>query len=311
MKRLLIILFSSLVLIATIFIVEDYVGWRTIGVSLSAIPAWSLWFLIPLSLLSYLFRSVRVAISLDIPLTHLLNVFRISALHNLLNILLPMRTGEVSFPLLMRKNFDLSLVTTSTHLIIFRLLDLLTLISIGLLSLTYQFNPYYAMVLFAVLSVSFIALQPVKLTMAKWIENSNVRLFVRVSEALKIAVSSPTKFYYVCVLTLLTWLAKLAAFVLFCVFCSGIEPLAALISIVVADLSSVLPIHGIAGSGTFEAAFVLGGQINHIDNMELLAIAVQLHLFLIAAALFTYALSQCVCFVTSKSQPSQIYKDTL
>ncbi len=56
-------------------------------------------------------------------------LFRITQIHNLLNIMLPFRTGETSFPVLMRTEFGIPLARGTSALLVMRLLDLHALLA--------------------------------------------------------------------------------------------------------------------------------------------------------------------------------------
>ena len=56
------------------------------------------------------------------------------------------------------------------------------------------------------------------------------------------------------------------------------------------ELSSVLPIHGVAGAGTYEAGVLAGLLPWGVDHAEALAAAVNLHLFVLGSTLLLTAL---------------------
>ena len=56
-------------------------------------------------------------------------LFRVTQVHNILNIMLPLRTGETSFPLLMRSEFGVPLAHGTSALLVLRLLDLHALLA--------------------------------------------------------------------------------------------------------------------------------------------------------------------------------------
>jgi hypothetical protein len=58
-----------------------------------------------------------------------LRLFRVTQVHNLLNVMLPLRTGETSFPLLMRSEFGVPLAHGTSALLVLRLLDLHALLA--------------------------------------------------------------------------------------------------------------------------------------------------------------------------------------
>ena len=58
-----------------------------------------------------------------------LRLFRVTQVHNILNIMLPFRAGETSFPLLMRSEFGVPLAHGTSALLVLRLLDLHALLA--------------------------------------------------------------------------------------------------------------------------------------------------------------------------------------
>ncbi len=56
-------------------------------------------------------------------------LFRVTQVHNLLNIMMPFRTGETSFPVLMRAEFGIPLTRATSALLVMRLLDLHALLA--------------------------------------------------------------------------------------------------------------------------------------------------------------------------------------
>ena len=84
----------------------------------------SLVLLTGLTLISYLLRAYRIYYYFSAPPSSFLTYLRIHLLHNSLNNFLPMRLGEASFPLLMKRYLNVSYIDSSSKLILLRLLDL-------------------------------------------------------------------------------------------------------------------------------------------------------------------------------------------
>jgi len=66
---------------------------------------------------------------------------------------------------------------------------------------------------------------------------------------------------------------------------------AALFGAIAGDLTSVLPIHGVAGAGTYEAGVMAGLLPYGVAPQPALAAAVNLHLFLLGTTLAGGAVS--------------------
>lgn len=124
--------------LAVILLVTGVVAWvgpqRLVAPWLAIDPAELLVALL-LMLASYVVRTLRVTRYFRARLTgHFWPTLRLSSWHNLMNNLLPMRSGEVSFPLLMRRYYGLSPMQSVPVLLWFRLLDLQVVVLIGLLA---------------------------------------------------------------------------------------------------------------------------------------------------------------------------------
>ena len=98
-------------------------GWRTVG-----LPT----ILVALALLvgTYFIRTHRMQDYFPRETAgQFLRLFRVTQVHNLLNIMLPFRAGETSFPLLMRSEFGVPLAHGATALLVLRLMDLHALLA--------------------------------------------------------------------------------------------------------------------------------------------------------------------------------------
>lgn len=304
MKKTCTILFSILVFAATCFLVSATVGWQPLLHAFSTLSVIDMQILIALMCVASLARSARVAVSLQ--LSHApVTLFHVCNTHNLLNNLLPMRTGELTFPVLMRHHFGLPHTESGMHLIMYRLLDLLALLSVGLVVFLSQFNLWLVLISI-VLTAGLLALSnPIRRALiqlaANWQQPPS--FILKVSQALQRMPTSGKRYWLGIFLTYLQWSAKLAAFLYLVAQMSDIGIPDAILAIVGADLSSVLPIHGVAGSGTFEAGFVLAGSLGDGHSEILLSAAVQLHLFLLASAIamatFSFILMSAIKLLTS------------
>lgn len=85
--------------------------------------------------------------------------------------------------------------------------------------------------------------------------------------------------------TLANWLAKLGAFAALLALLGAIPPLPAILGAIGGELTSVLPVHGIAGAGSYEAGIVAAMLPYAIPAETALGAAVNLHLFLLALTL--------------------------
>jgi uncharacterized membrane protein YbhN (UPF0104 family) len=91
--------------------------------------------------------------------------------------------------------------------------------------------------------------------------------------------------------TLLTWILKFAAFAVLLAHFLPVAFWQVLVGVMGAELSSVLPFHGIAGSGSYEIAIVAALAPLGVNPAQALAGAVNLHLFLLGTTLILGALA--------------------
>jgi len=291
------LLLSVVILIITLAVVEYKIGWYSLLTSWQGFTPVTLVLLVILSLSSNALRALRIKISFELPAQRYPQMFYLSTNHNLLNNLLPMRTGEVAFPVLIKRYFGIGLMTSSSHLLLYRLLDLVALLSVAGVLAVWQFNPLAAAGL-ALVTLTGLLLFDHGKRFVVWILGR-----FRHQKLAKLAVefsNLPTRgghFGAIVLVTYAVWLTKLLAFLGVVLQLSQLTLTQAVTSVAIADLSSILPIHGVAGSGTFEAAFVLAGQFYAIDTTALLKVAVQLHLFLLLMSFAAFGLGWLVAKV--------------
>jgi len=116
------------VTLAFVYVLDRYVGWARLWQPWAALSPGAVGAAVALLLGSYLLRAARLydyfhgEMAGRFPLC-----LRLTLWHNLLNNLLPMRTGELSFPVLMSRYFQVPAIRSVPALLWFRLLDLHTL----------------------------------------------------------------------------------------------------------------------------------------------------------------------------------------
>jgi uncharacterized membrane protein YbhN (UPF0104 family) len=218
-----------------------------------------------------------------------LRLFRVTQIHNLLNIMLPLRAGETSFPLLMRSEFGIPLAHGTAALLVLRLLDLHALLAaagIGLVAgvghktwtiavwLLFLVLP---LLLFPLRHAAFNALRgrlPAKLT----------RLMDQVDDGIP---ENIVAFLRAWGLTVLNWGVKVMVLA-WVLRLMGIDPIAACFGGALGgELSSVLPVHAPGGVGTYPAGIAAGAAAFGISKASLAAIAeasINTHLLVIVSA---------------------------
>jgi uncharacterized membrane protein YbhN (UPF0104 family) len=276
-------LIGGTILAGLLVAVDQTVGWtRLLAPWRTLAPALVL-AAVALSLLSYLFRAVRVYDFYRHRLGgRFIVVLRLSILHNVANNLLPMRAGEMVFPWLMQRYFGLGFGGALASLVWIRLLDLHFLVLVGFLVLHLR-EPS---VLWLIGGALWVGLMPLVPSAARHLPRSGWGIVGRLARG--IAEAAPTSRLLALRLylwTALSWTAKFIAFALVLSHFLPLELWRLLIGVLGAELSSVLPFHGIAGSGSYELAAVAALLPFGVSAEAALTGAVNLHLFLLGVTL--------------------------
>jgi uncharacterized membrane protein YbhN (UPF0104 family) len=227
-----------------------------------------------------------------------LRLFRVTQVHNILNIVLPLRTGETSFPLLMRSEFGVPLAHGTSALLVLRLLDLHALLAaagVGLVAAA-GFSAW-ACAAWLVFLVSPLAAVPFR---APLLAAARARLPQRFSKLVdEIDHGIPrdlAAFVRAWLLTVLNWGIKVAALA-WVLGLMGVGPVAACFGGALGgELSSVLPVHAPAGVGTYPAGIVAGAAAFGADKdaaslATLARASINTHLLAVVSALAGAGLS--------------------
>jgi uncharacterized membrane protein YbhN (UPF0104 family) len=283
---------SLLLLVALLWLVERAYGWQAVLVSWKVIPLQSLLIAMSLMLLSYLLRALRFY---DFFHSHcqgqFLRLTRITVLHNFFNNLLPMRSGEAAFPLLMKSHFNSPLRQTIPALLWLRLLDLYALLVLAGISL--QAHLGWSMEvrtgLFVIAIGVPLLILPIQKRIQTFLHQHSSPKLNKLVVLMTALPDSPWPLVRALFWTFNNWALKVAVFSWLLQQFMPISFYQAWVGASTGELSSVLPIHGLAGAGTYEAGIVAGLLPWHIDASAALAAAVNLHLFVLGSTLLLTA----------------------
>lgn len=227
-----------------------------------------------------------------------IELFHLAQVHNLLNIMLPFRSGETSFPLLMRSEFDVPLLHGTSALLVMRLLDLHALLAAGGLGLVVAAEQkMLAGLLWLVFLLApipaFLVKEPLLRALRPRLKGKLARILGGVVEGLPATLAALLRAWFA---TVLNWGVKVLVFA-WALGLMGVGPLTATFGGAIGgELSSVLPFHAPAGVGTYSAGIVAGalslGASTARDAMDLLARAsINMHLMIMLSALIGTVLS--------------------
>ena len=287
-------LLSATVVSAYLIFLQWMFGWNTILSQWKDVGAWAIVFAICLMMGSYLLRAWSIHDYFPTETGgHFGRLFRLTQLHNLLNVMLPFRSGEIGFPVLMRAEFGVSIARSTSALLVMRLLDLHALLAAGGVGVVLAFahGPlgWIGWLIFLFLPAAGFAFRRRAIGLARACAPQRARHLVSELEAG--LPENAGRFLRAWWMTLLNWFAKLAML--------GVAPPSAAVGGALGgELSSVLPFHAPAGVGTYPAAITAGalafGSPATSTALETLGRAgINLHLLVIvsslAGALFSLA----------------------
>lgn len=241
-----------------------------------------------LMVLSYVLRALRIQRYFIHELQgQFWPTLKLSTWHILLNNFLPMRTGEVSFPILMQRYFTLPASRTVPVLLWFRLLDLQAIVMLGLIAAIWGMGLPDTWVILVALLVP----APVLVYLARHrvrgiiVARPTGKWRDRLLNSVDSLPQSTAHFLATLGWTWANWLVKLLTLAWVLAHLAPLSLAAALAGAIGGDLTTVLPIHAPGGFGTFEAGIMVALQPFGLDATSSLAAAVNLHLFVLGSSL--------------------------
>ena len=219
-------------------------------------------------------------------------LLRVTQVHNILNIMLPFRAGETSFPLLMRSEFGVPLAHGASALLVLRLFDLHALLAaagVGLVAGTgYEWWACGLWLLFLLLPLFIFPFRdPVLRVARRKLPARFSGLVDRIADGIPQNLAA---FVRAWVLTVLNWGVKMMVLA-WVLALMGVGPLAACFGGALGgELSSVLPVHAPGGVGTYPAGIAAGAAAfgagkGAIDFAVLAKASINTHLLTIVSAL--------------------------
>ncbi len=291
----LLIALQGLVLAAFALAIEHWWGFARLFAPWPQVPLLLVALVVLAQMASYALRALRIYLAEPrIPRGAWAQCLRLILLNNALNLILPARTGEASFPILMQRWFGVPMAEGAGTLLWLRLLDLNVLGVLALLS----FAPALLPLPFAVwlLLASMTAIIP--LLAPALHRQLSQRLSAhegRASKLLqKLLAGIPRRPSQVLLDLALSWSAwgiKLAALAAVFSALAQLSAVAGLLGAIGGDLSTVLPIHTPGGFGTYEAGVIAFASPLAPPSPALLAAAVNLHVLVLGIALAAGALA--------------------
>lgn len=268
------------------FVIEWAFGWARLLSPWASISLVGLTLAIVLMLASYVLRAWRVADHFDIRRSFG-SVLSLNLQHNLWNNLLPMRAGELSFPLLMKQRFGTDPAYALAGLFWIRLVDAQVLAALALGSLLWLAKiEALALGLVLVALLAPFGLWAVRHRLAARVAGLSEGKARRVLEKVLSGLPHDAAHFARGVgLTWANWLVKLAALAWVLRQFVPLDWSGAGLGVLGGEVTSVLPIHAPGGFGTYEAGMLAALLPQGLQLPAATTAAINTHLFLLGTSL--------------------------
>jgi hypothetical protein len=278
--------FIGVVLLLALLVVTHLsVGWDNLLSPWEEIPFSVLMGSLVLVVGSYALRAVRIHVYFRPATTgRFLRTFRLTLVHNVFNNLLPMRSGEASFPILMAREFLVPFSRSIPGLVYLRVLDLHFVLFLATSVLLWDRGPVGWVLALALAPFPY-AIFRVQGGLSGQLKGREGKLAKVGKEILQGLPASAGVFWTTWLWTAVNWTVKLLVFAWILRAFAPMPFSYALLGSTTGELSSVLPFHGIAGAGTYEAGVLASLVPLGVELESALKAAVNLHLFVLGASI--------------------------
>jgi len=281
---------SILIFVVFLVFIQQYIGWESVFLQLEKLSLTTLSLIFIILSLSYITRALRIYFFFNSSYPDSFTTYlKISIYHNFFNNFLPMRAGEISYPILLKKNLGISLRKSTKSLIWFRALDLCSLVALVIFILnTYIYQPG----IFYLFSILIFILPIILFYSVKYYSTSNYtgnNVFLKAVNFIITSIpTSKTDLISSWVFTQITWVLKLSVFTFFISFTLQIDLTSSLLATISSEFTSILPIHSFAGFGTYEAGIIAVLAPQNIANTKaIVASSTSLHIIILTSTMLS------------------------
>jgi len=277
------------VVVAYFWILEYFWGWEQLLAPWQSISYITVAAAVGLLAITYFTRAWRIYdyFRSDISGKYALTL-RLTLLHNVLNNLLPARSGEVSFPLLMKRYFQVSLTRSTATLLWLRFMDLHTIfiLGAGALYVASPITSLWWLLAMALWMVVPLAAYLAHAKLAEFVPHIHNPKWQAIAAKLVSGLpNSVPELSGAWLWTLISWSIKIIAMAWILNQFAPMTTAQAWVGAVAGDLSSVLPFHAPAGVGTYEAAALGGLAAVGVNTNTAIQAAVNLHIMILLSSL--------------------------
>ena len=265
-------------LIATVSIASSLLDLTAVVTAFGSLSAHTILVILLLGSVSWLLRGLRTWLLFEqVPLLEALGM---SFVHNTANNLAPMRLGELALPILARWLGKVEFSIGLTSLLWIRLLDFISLVGISFCILllpsagSVMLALLAALIFLTPLLIAVVVPKTQGLRLPKILEQARSQLIFESQNGQRL--------HRMWRLTILAWLAKILGMAILLATLSGIAVTDVIATILGAELSSILPIHGLAGAGSYEAGGIIGSTFVGLSPILALEMTIQLHIYVLS-----------------------------
>lgn len=282
-KKIIKLILSLLITFLFLYYVFYKVGFSSVYELFVKVSPVSVFIAFILYLFSYIARTFRWSLTLDIK--DFKKLFKLTVYNTFFNIILPFRTGEVSFFYILKKE-GVHIVDSTMSFVVTRIFDGLSLLAIFTLSyFIFIGKELIGIILFFLIPFSFYLL----IFVIKFIKHEKFKLYTDS----KLKFTNLLQVYFLSIVTLIF---KFSAFYFILPKEVNINIFQSILASSSADLTTVLPIHGIAGIGTYEAGYSGILILLNIPYNLSISLSILVHTFILLSSsilfLFTYIFSK-------------------
>ena len=272
------LLLATRLLVATVSIAASLLDLTVVVTEFSSLSVHTILVILMLGSVSWVLRGLRTWLLFEqVPLVEALGM---SFVHNSANNLAPMRLGELALPLLARWLGNIEFSVGLTSLLWVRLLDFISLVGISLCVLllpsvgSIMLALIVALIFLTPLLIAVVVPKTQRLRLPKILEQARSQLIFESRNGQRL--------HRMWRLTILAWLAKILGMAILLATLSGIAVNDVISTILGAELSSILPIHGLAGAGSYEAGGIIGSTLVGLSPILALEMTIQLHIYVLS-----------------------------
>ena len=278
---------SLALFVGLVMLVQHYYGWAELLTPWRHLSGISILIAFTLVGVSHLLRAARVHDYFRTDTTgQFSRCLKVVLQHQFLNNFLPMRSGELSFPLFMSRYLEIPVQRSVPALAWFRFLDLHTVIGLAtIVAAEYFFSSRWLPSILLLLWLGFPFLMiHITRKLETALSGPRSKLISWVRMLLSGLPQSRGIFYRSWLWTIINWIVKLSVFAWLLGQFGEMSFHAGWVGATVGDLTSALPFHGIASAGTYEAGVVAGLAPYGFTPESAFPLAVNLHLFILACS---------------------------